>query len=147
MRATAIYSSAQYIGLGLLTPALSYIVAEYGRKISFYLSGGSAFLCVTFFANAFSNLGWLVWSDVISRSFIGTMGGCLNICGNLSGIVSPIVIGVMLQRTNIQYAMWYIAAVALLGLLPYPFMVGKIEVKFRQNLRLLTRNANIYLRH
>ena len=88
-----------------------------------------AILSVAFFANAFSNLGWVVWSDVIPRNFIGTMGGCLNICGNLSGIVSPIVIGVILQRTNnFQYAMWYIAAVALAGLLAYTFLVGKIEV-------------------
>ncbi len=64
-----------------------------------------------------------------TRNFIGTMGGCLNICGNLSGIVSPIVIGVILQRTNnFQYAMWYISAVALAGLLAYTFLVGKIEV-------------------
>jgi MFS family permease len=57
------------------------------------------------------------------------MGGFLNICGNLSGIVSPIVIGVILERTeNFQYAMWYIAGVAGLGLLAYIFLVGKIEV-------------------
>lgn len=86
-------------------------------------------LSVAFFANAFSNLGWVVWSDVIPRNFLGTMGGFLNICGNLSGIVSPIVIGVILQRTqNFQYAMWYIAGVAGLGLLAYIFLVGKIEV-------------------
>ncbi|EBM3086496.1 MFS transporter, partial [Salmonella enterica] len=41
-------------------------------------------LSVAFFANAFSNLGWVVWSDVIPRNFLGTMGGFLNICGNLS---------------------------------------------------------------
>lgn len=70
-----------------------------------------------------------MWSDVIPRNFLGTMGGFLNICGNLSGIVSPIVIGIILERTqNFQYAMWYIAAVAGLGLLAYIFLVGKIEV-------------------
>ncbi|WP_413740286.1 MFS transporter [Sodalis sp. RH14] len=88
-----------------------------------------AILSIAFFANAFSNLGWVVWSDVIPRNFLGTMGGCLNICGNLSGIISPIVIGVILQRTNnFKYAMWYIAAVALAGLLAYTFLVGKIDV-------------------
>ncbi|WJY14301.1 MFS transporter [Pectobacteriaceae bacterium CE90] len=88
-----------------------------------------AILSIAFFANAFSNLGWVVWSDIIPRNFIGTMGGCLNICGNLSGVISPIVIGVILQRTNnFHYAMWYIAAVALIGLLAYAFLVGKIEV-------------------
>lgn len=86
-------------------------------------------LSVAFFANAFSNLGWVVCSDVIPRHLIGTIGGFLNIFGNLSGIASPIIIGIILQRTqNFQYAMWYIAAVALAGFLAYLFLVGKIEV-------------------
>lgn len=88
-----------------------------------------AILSIAFFANAFSNLGWVVCSDVIPRHMIGTLGGFLNIFGNLSGIVSPIVIGVILQQTNnFQYAMWYIAAVALMGFLAYLFLVGKIDV-------------------
>lgn len=88
-----------------------------------------AILSVAFFANAFSNLGWVVCSDVIPRHLIGTLGGFLNIFGNLSGIVSPIIIGVILQRThNFQYAMWYIAAVALAGFFAYLLLVGKIEV-------------------
>lgn len=86
-------------------------------------------LSIAFFANAFSNLGWVVCSDVIPRQLIGTIGGFLNVFGNLSGIVSPIIIGVILQRThNFQYAMWYIAAVALMGFLAYMLLVGKIEV-------------------
>lgn len=88
-----------------------------------------AILSVAFFANAFSNLGWVVCSDVIPRHLIGTMGGFLNIFGNLSGIISPLVIGVILERTHsFQYAMFYIAAVALCGLLAYVFLVGRIEV-------------------
>jgi ACS family D-galactonate transporter-like MFS transporter len=88
-----------------------------------------AILSIAFFANAFSNLGWVVCSDVIPRHLIGTIGGFLNIFGNLSGIVSPIIIGVILQKThNFQYAMWYIAAVALMGFLAYLMLVGKIEV-------------------
>ncbi len=38
-RATATYSSAQYIGLALLTPALSFIVSKWGWEMSFYISG------------------------------------------------------------------------------------------------------------
>ncbi|WP_455818882.1 MFS transporter [Pseudomonas cerasi] len=88
-----------------------------------------AILSLAFFANAFSNLGWVVCSDVIPRHLIGTLGGFLNIFGNLAGIISPIVIGVILERThNFQYAMWYIAAVALMGFLAYLFLVGKIDV-------------------
>jgi ACS family D-galactonate transporter-like MFS transporter len=74
-------------------------------------------------------LCWVVCSDVIPRHLIGTLGGFLNIFGNLSGIISPIAIGVILERTHsFQYAMFYIAAVALMGLLAYTFLVGKIEV-------------------
>lgn len=88
-----------------------------------------AILSVAFFANAFSNLGCVVCSDVIPRHLIGTLGGFLNIFGNLSGIISPIVIGVILERThNFQYAMWYIAAVALAGFFAYLLLVGRIEV-------------------
>ncbi|SDI42293.1 MFS transporter, ACS family, D-galactonate transporter [Pseudomonas flavescens] len=88
-----------------------------------------AILSVAFFANAFSNLGWVVCSDVIPRHLIGTLGGFLNIFGNLSGIISPLVIGVILERTqSFQYAMLYMAAVALCGLLAYVLLVGRIEV-------------------
>lgn len=38
-RATATYSSAQYIGLALLTPLLSLIVSKWGWEMSFYISG------------------------------------------------------------------------------------------------------------
>ncbi|WAH55451.1 MFS transporter [Pseudomonas silvicola] len=88
-----------------------------------------AILSVAFFANAFSNLGWVVASDVIPRHLIGTVGGFLNIFGNLAGVISPLVIGIILQHTeSFQYAMLYIAMVALCGLLAYIFLVGRIEV-------------------
>ncbi|TKI08524.1 MFS transporter [Martelella alba] len=87
-----------------------------------------AILSFAFFANTFSNLGWVVWTDVIPHDYIGTTGGMLNLCGNLSGIVSPIVIGVLLQRTqNFHAAIDYIVLVALLGALSYLLLVGKIE--------------------
>lgn len=101
-------------------------------------------LSIAFFANAFSNLGWVVCSDVIPRHLIGTIGGFLNVFGNLSGIVSPIIIGVILQRThNFQYAMWYIAAVALMGFLAYMLLVGKIEVMTPPNEEHAKENKNL----
>lgn len=101
-------------------------------------------LSIAFFANAFSNLGWVVCSDIIPRHLIGTIGGFLNVFGNLSGIVSPIIIGVILQRThNFQYAMWYIAAVALMGFLAYMLLVGKIEVMTPPNEEHAKENKNL----
>jgi ACS family D-galactonate transporter-like MFS transporter len=57
------------------------------------------------------------------------MGGFLNLFGNLSGITTPIIFGIILQRThNFHYAMWYVSIVAILGVLSYIFLVGKIEM-------------------
>jgi ACS family D-galactonate transporter-like MFS transporter len=57
------------------------------------------------------------------------MGGFLNLFGNISGITTPIIFGIILQRThNFHYAMWYVSIVAILGILSYIFLVGKIEM-------------------
>jgi ACS family D-galactonate transporter-like MFS transporter len=86
-------------------------------------------LSLAFFGNNVANLGWVVFTDVIPRNFIGTMGGFLNLFGNLSGITTPIVFGMILQRTHsFHYAMWYVSIVAVLGILSYIFLVGKIEM-------------------
>jgi ACS family D-galactonate transporter-like MFS transporter len=86
-------------------------------------------LSLAFFGNNVANLGWVVFTDVIPRNLIGTMGGFLNLFGNISGITTPIIFGVILQRThNFHYAMWYVSIVAVLGILSYIFLVGKIEI-------------------
>lgn len=85
-------------------------------------------LSIAFFANAASNLGWVALSDVLPKSMIGRVGGVLNLCGNLSGIVSPIVFGVLLQKTgNFHLAMYYTSAVAIIGALAFLFIVDKVE--------------------
>ncbi len=65
-----------------------------------------AFFCQRLFKTS------LVWSDVIPRNFSALWVAFLNICKTFSGIVSPIVIGVISSTQNFQYAMWYIAGVA-----------------------------------
>lgn len=86
-------------------------------------------LSIAFFGNNVANLGWVVLTDLIPRNHIGAMGGFLNLCGNISGITTPIIFGLILQQTqNFHYAMWYVAIVAFLGILSYLFLVGKIEV-------------------
>ncbi|WP_406543080.1 hypothetical protein [Clostridium ljungdahlii] len=59
---------------------------------------------------------------------IGRVGGVLNLCGNLSGIVSPIIFGVLHQKTgNFHLAMDYTSAVAVVGALAFLFIVDKVE--------------------
>lgn len=85
-------------------------------------------LSVAFFANAGSNLGWVAMSDIMPKRMMGTVGGILNLFGNFSGIITPIVFGALLQNANnFHMAMNYIAAVAFIGAIIFHIAVNKLE--------------------
>jgi ACS family D-galactonate transporter-like MFS transporter len=85
-------------------------------------------LSLAFFANAYSNMGWVCLGDVLPKKMVGTVGGILNLCGNLSGIISPIVIGTLIQKTGGYHgAMYYTAAVAVIGGIAFLLIVDKLE--------------------
>lgn len=87
-----------------------------------------AILSFAFFANAFANIGWVLLSDIVPAKVIGTIGGFFNISGNLAGIVTPIIMGVILQYTgSFAYAMYYISAVSLIGALSHIFVIRKLN--------------------
>jgi ACS family glucarate transporter-like MFS transporter len=50
------------------------------------------FMSVAFFGKGVAALGWAVMSDVAPREAIGLAGSVFNLCGNLSGVFTPIVI-------------------------------------------------------
>ncbi|MBJ2630361.1 MFS transporter, partial [Salmonella enterica subsp. enterica serovar Typhimurium] len=54
-----------------------------------------------------------------------------------------VIVGILQLTQNFQYAMWYIACVAGLGLLAYIFLVGKIEVILpeKKNADTVDKNA------
>ncbi|WP_019555106.1 MFS transporter [Propionispira raffinosivorans] len=85
-------------------------------------------LSIAFFANAASNLGWVAMSDIMPKKMMGTVGAILNVFGNLSGILTPIVFGTLLQATNnFHLAMDYIAAISFFGAIGFLFVVDKLE--------------------
>jgi len=85
-------------------------------------------LSIAFFANAGSNLGWVAMSDIMPKKMMGTVGGILNLFGNLSGIITPIVFGTLLQSANnFHLAMDYIAAVSFFGAIGFLIVVDKLE--------------------
>jgi ACS family glucarate transporter-like MFS transporter len=58
---------------------------------------------------------WTTCMDVGGR-WVGTLGGAMNMMGNLGGFLSPIVIGYIVQRTNNWTLAFHVtAAVYLLG--------------------------------
>lgn len=85
-------------------------------------------LSVAFFANAASNLGWVAMSDIIPKNIMGTVGAILNLFGNLSGIITPIVFGSLLEKTNnFHAAIYYISAVSFIGAILFMIVVDKLE--------------------
>lgn len=86
-------------------------------------------LSIAFFANAGSNLGWVAMSDILPKRMIGTVGGIYNLFNNLSGIITPIVFGSLLQYShNFHLAMYYIAGVSFLGAIGFWLAVDKLEM-------------------
>ncbi len=87
-----------------------------------------AVLSVAFFGQGMVNLGWTLITDVAPKRLIGLTGGVFNLCANLAGIITPLVIGVIVGATgSFFFALAYIAFVAIVGALSYIFIVGEVK--------------------
>ncbi len=87
-----------------------------------------AVLCIAFFGQGMTNLGWTVIADIAPKPLIGLTGGIFNLSANLAGIVTPIVIGVFYEITGSFVApLVYIAVVALVGAFSYSVILGDIH--------------------
>ncbi|MDE3103587.1 MAG: MFS transporter [Acidobacteriota bacterium] len=85
-------------------------------------------MSLAFFGKGFGALGWTVISDTSPRGMIGINGSVFNLIGNLAGITTPILIGYIVQRTgSFQYALLFVAAMALLAIVAYLPIVGTIR--------------------
>lgn len=84
-------------------------------------------LSVVFLANAASNLGWTAMSDILPKRMIGTAGGILNICGNMAGILTPLVFGKVRDVTgSLNGGMYYLGIIALLGALCFLLLINDL---------------------
>jgi ACS family D-galactonate transporter-like MFS transporter len=87
-----------------------------------------AILCVAFFGQGMTNLGWTVIADIAPKPLIGLTGGIFNLSANLAGIITPIVVGVFFGLTGTFVApLVYIAVVALIGAFAYIVILGDIH--------------------
>ena len=85
-------------------------------------------MSVAFFGQGMCNLGWTLLTDVAPRELVGLTGGLFNLFANCAGIVTPIVIGLILKSTgSFEWALAFIAAVALIGVVSYVFVVGDVK--------------------
>jgi ACS family glucarate transporter-like MFS transporter len=85
-------------------------------------------MSVAFFGKGFGALGWTVIADASPRELIGLNGGIFNLFGNIAGITTPIIIGVLVKRTgSFSAALIFVAATALLAIFSYLVIVGEIK--------------------
>ena len=85
-------------------------------------------MSVAFFGQGMVNLGWTLITDVAPKQLIGLTGGVFNLCANLAGIVTPLVVGFVVGATgSFVWALAFIAVVALIGALSYIFLLGDVR--------------------
>jgi ACS family D-galactonate transporter-like MFS transporter len=87
-----------------------------------------AVMSLAFFGQGMCNLGWTLLTDVAPKQLIGLTGGVFNLCANLAGIVTPLVIGIVVATTgSFAWALGFIALLAVTGVLSYVFLLGDVR--------------------
>ena len=73
--------------------------------------------------------GWAVVSDTAPREATGLAGSVFNMCGNLSTIATPIVIGYILKATNNNWdmALVFLFAHSIVAMVGYGVIAGEIR--------------------
>jgi ACS family D-galactonate transporter-like MFS transporter len=87
-----------------------------------------AVMSVAFFGQGMCNLGWTLITDVAPKRLIGLTTGLFNLCANLAGIVTPLVVGLVVKMTgSFAWALAFIATLALGGVISYLFVLGDVR--------------------
>jgi MFS transporter, ACS family, D-galactonate transporter len=106
------------LGLGIFGAARAHgpIIALFWISVSI---GGLA---------AAAPVGWSIPSLIAPRESVGTIGGIVNFCNQLSAIAAPIVTGYIAEATHSFSLAFAAAAVFLLiGIAGYVFLLGRME--------------------
>lgn len=84
-------------------------------------------ICIGGLAAA-SPIGWSIPSLIAPRESVGTLGGIMNFCSQLSGIAAPIITGYIVQATHSFFSAFAGAAAFLVvGIAGYIFLLGSMK--------------------
>lgn len=84
-------------------------------------------MSLAFLGKGIGAMGWTVVADASPRNMAGLNAGLFNLFGNIPAIVTPIVVGYVVQATNsFNGALIFVAANALGAVVCYLFVVGEI---------------------
>ena len=111
------------IACGLIC-SMSIMAANYVDS----LNGIIGIMAFSFFGQGMAAIIWSTVGDMAPEKSMGLAGGVFSFIGNLAGIVTPIVIGIIVQTTgSFVGAMVFISAVAAVGVVSLLFIVGDIR--------------------
>lgn len=85
------------------------------------------FLALAFFGNGLASITWSLVSALAPTRLLGLTGGVFNLIGNMSAIVTPLIIGFLVQDGSFAPALVYVSSLALLGALSYILLVGEVK--------------------
>jgi ACS family D-galactonate transporter-like MFS transporter len=110
--------------IGGLLLASTIVIANFVSRDALVIT----VMSVAFFGQGMCNLGWTLLTDVAPKELMGLSGGVFNLCANLAGIVTPLVVGFVVATTgSFAWALAFIGIVALLGVASYVFVVGDVR--------------------
>jgi D-galactonate transporter len=86
-----------------------------------------AILTLAFFAQGICSTSWAAVGEVAPKELVGVTAAVTSFAANLSGIVTPTVIGFILRESGSFYwAFWFVGGVALIGTLSYSLLLGPL---------------------
>ncbi|WP_306767921.1 MFS transporter [Martelella alba] len=81
-----------------------------------------------FFGKGFGSLGHTVIADTAPKEIVGLTAGIFGTLANCSGIITPLVIGYILNATNsFEYALVFVGVHGIIAVLSYWVIVGKLQ--------------------
>jgi ACS family D-galactonate transporter-like MFS transporter len=119
------------LNLARKLPVITGLLVASTIVLANYVQGNAAvvaILSVAFFAQAMSSSGWAVLSEMAPKGTLGLVGGLFSAAANLSGIVTPLVIGFIVQATgSFVWALAFVGAVAAVGAFAWIFLIGDVR--------------------
>jgi ACS family glucarate transporter-like MFS transporter len=86
------------------------------------------FMSLSFFGKGIGALGWTVISDTSPKGMVGINGALFNLCGNIAGITTPLIIGYIVEKTHsYNGALIFVSLIAFCAIISYGPIVGEIK--------------------
>jgi ACS family D-galactonate transporter-like MFS transporter len=77
--------------------------------------------------SAASPIGWSLPSLLAPRESVGTLGGIMNTCNQMSAIVAATLTGYILRRHTFEYAFAVASIYLTIGVAGYIFLLGRVD--------------------